>query len=243
MALLPWAPFFWYTFLMRKIAVILYGPPGAGKGTQANLLAHKLDIVHFDTGRFLEGIVHDPKRQHAKIVRKERKLFDGGQLMTPSFVTGEVIREAERMAHADEGLVFSGSPRTMYEAEREYPILEKLYGKKNIYIFVLEVPEGHSMKRNSARMVCESCGYLLLTAFYPAKNAKHCPVCGGKFYKRSLDNPKVIKVRLKEYEERTLPILQFLKKKKYHVTHLDARPAPYKVMERIYAHIEERGRH
>ncbi len=223
---------------MSKVAVILYGPPGAGKGTQANLLAHRLDIIHFDTGRFLESIVHDPKRQHEKIVKRERKLFDGGKLMTPSFVTGEVSREATRIAKAGWGLVMSGSPRTMYEAERLYPVLEKLYGKKNIFIFVLEVSPAESIRRNGARMVCRSCGYLLLTSFYPHKKPKHCPVCAGSFYKRSLDKPAVIKIRLKEYEARTFPIFDYAKKKGYRVVHMDARPKPFKVTERVYAHIK-----
>lgn len=227
---------------MRKIVVILYGPPGAGKGTQANLIAHKLDLIHFDTGRFLEAIVHDPKRQKEKIVRRERVLFDGGMLMTPSFVTGEVLRGARRIAAADWGLVFSGSPRTMYEAEKEYPVFEKLYGKKNIFIFVLDLPALDSIRRNSARLVCRECGYLLLTAFYPKPNPKHCPVCAGSFYKRSLDNPRVIKIRLKEYDDRTLPILNFVKKKGYRVVRVDARPSPYKVMERIYTHVKNATR-
>ena len=227
---------------MRKIVIVLYGPPGAGKGTQANLLAEKIGLIHFDTGKFLEAIVHDPTRQNQKMVKRERKLFDGGQLMTPSFVTGEIMREAKRIAAADWGIIFSGSPRTMYEAEKEYPIFEKLYGKKNIFIFRFELPAADSIKRNSARMVCRICGYLLLTAYYPVKKAKYCPVCAGPFYKRSLDKPAVIKIRLKEYEDRTLPILNYAKKHDYRVTNVDARPAPYKVMERIYAHIKNAGR-
>lgn len=227
---------------MKKIVVVLYGPPGAGKGTQAGLLAHKLDIIHFDTGRFLEGIVYDPRRLKRKVVRQQRKYFEGGQLMAPSFVTGEVIREVRRMAAADEGVVLSGSPRTMYEAERTYPVFNRLYGKKNVFIFVLDVPLSHALRRNSARMVCSSCGYLLLTAFYPTKKAKHCPVCGGHFYKRSLDNPRVIKIRFEEYEDRTSPIFDYAKKKGYRIVHVDGRPAPYKVMERIYARIKNAGR-
>jgi len=223
---------------MRKIVVVLYGPPGAGKGTQANLLANKLGLIHFDTGRYLENIVHDPARQKEKIVKRERKLFDGGMLMTPSFVTKEIMREAKRLAAADWGVVLSGSPRTMYEAEKEYPEFEKLYGKKNVFIFVMDLPAADSIRRNSARMVCSSCGYLLLTEYYPKTKPKHCPVCAGQFYKRSLDNPKVIKVRLREYAERTLPILDYAKKRGYRVTRLDARPAPYKVTERIHAHIK-----
>lgn len=227
---------------MRKIVVVLYGPPGAGKGTQANLLAHELDLIHLDTGRFLEAINYDPKRRNEAIVKRERKLFETGKLMTPSFVTREIMKEVRRLADADWGIILSGSPRTMYEAEKEYPEFEKLYGKKNIFIFVIEVPAAHSMKRNSARMVCSACGYLLLTAFYPKGKAKHCPVCGGPFYKRSLDNPRVIKVRLREYAERTLPILAFAKKHGYRVVRVDGRPAPYKVMKQIYAHIEKAGR-
>ncbi len=223
---------------MPKIAVILYGPPGAGKGTQANLLSHKLDIIHFDTGRFLESIVHDPGRQREQVVRRERRLFDGGKLMTPSFVTREVVREATRIAKAGWGLVMSGSPRTMYEAEKEYPVLEKLYGKKNVFIFVLEVPAAESIRRNSARMVCRSCGYLLLTSFFPQKHPKHCPVCAGPFYKRSLDKPAVIKVRLKEYEERTFPIFEYAKQRGYRVIRVNALAKPFRVTERIHAHIK-----
>ena len=114
-----------------------------------------------------------------------------------------------------------------------------MFGKENVHIFVLDVPASESIKRNSARMVCSSCGYLLLTAFYPHRKPKHCPVCAGSFYKRSLDKPSVIKIRLKEYEERTFPILKFAQKHGYHVHHVDARPAPYKVMEHIYGHFKK----
>jgi adenylate kinase family enzyme len=87
-------------------------------------------------------------------------------------------------------------------------------------------------------MVCRACGYLLLTSFYPHRKPKHCPVCAGPFYKRSLDKPAVIKIRLKEYEERTFPIFEYAKKKGYRVIHVDAMPAPYKVTEHIYARIK-----
>ncbi len=227
---------------MKKIIVILYGPPGAGKGTQANLLADKLGLIHFDTGKFLEAIVHDPARQKEKVIRRERGFFDGGQLMTPSFVTREVLRGAERISRAGWGLIFSGSPRTMHEAEHEYPVFEKLFGKKNIFIFVLDVPPAYSMRRNSARKVCKACGYLLIASLYPKKDPKVCPVCGGPFYKRSLDKPEVIKIRLVEYKKRTFPIYEFARKKGYRVIHLDATPAPYKVMDKIYGHIQKTGR-
>ena len=221
---------------MRKIAIILYGPPGSGKGTQANLLADNLGLIHFDTGKFLESIWYDPKRQKEKLVQREKKFFEGGQLSTPSFVAKEVIKEIKNISKADWGLVFSGSPRTVYEAEQEMPVLEKLYGRKNIFIFVLKLSPQMSIKRNSARLICRTCGYGLLTAYY-SKNPKHCPVCGGKFYKRTLDKPEIIKVRLKEYYNRTEPVFAFLTNRGYKLYDINAAPAPYKVFEKILKRI------
>jgi adenylate kinase len=217
---------------MKKV-IILYGPPGSGKGTQANLLANKFDVVHFDTGKFLEAMVHAPENQKDPIIKRERKLFDSGILMTPSFVLGKVKEESKHIHDADYGIVFSGSPRTIYEAEGLMPLLIKLYGKENIRVFVLKASSELSIRRNSNRLMCKFCGYGLLSAYYPAKNPKHCPVCGGPFYKRVLDNPKTIKVRLKEYAERTEPLFEFMKNLGIKTVELDARPAPYKVFEKI----------
>ena len=228
---------------MRKIAVILYGPPGGGKGTQANLLANKLGLIHFDTGKFLELVVHDPARQKEKIVRREKKLFDDGILMTPSFVLGEVVKAVKQIRKAGYGVVFSGSPRTVYEANGLLPVLERLYdGKKNIFIFELKMPEAYSIKRNSNRLVCSACGYTLLSAYYPHVKPKHCPVCGGPFYRRTLDNPKTIKVRLGEYRNRTEPIFKIAENRGYRIHKIDARPAPYKVFRKIYGCLKNAGR-
>lgn len=220
----------------------MYGPPGSGKGTQANLLAAKLDILHFDTGRFCESVVHDPARQKEKIVVRERKLFDTGILMTPSFVLREIKKHVKSIAKTGHGLVFSGSPRTIYEAEGLMPLLEKLYGKKNIFVFELKMRESFSVKRNGNRILCSVCKAPLLTAYYPSKTPKHCPICAGPFYRRTLDTPETIKVRLKQYRERTIPIISILKKSGYKINVLSAEPAPYKVFNQIYGHIKKRRR-
>lgn len=217
---------------MKKV-VILYGPPGSGKGTQANLLAAKFNMIHFDTGKHFEAVLHDPTAQKDPIIHRERKFFDTGILLTPSWVVKTEEMEARKIHDAGFGIIFSGSLRTMYEAKHFIPILTKLYGKKNIYVFVLTASAELSIKRNSSRMMCKFCGYGLLSAYYDVKKPKHCPVCGGPFYKRSLDNPKTIKVRLKEYAERTEPVFKFMESMGMKITKLDARPAPYKVFEKI----------
>src|SRR3989344_5225216 len=133
---------------MKKIAIVVYGPPGSGKGTQANLLAQKMGLIHFDTGKYLESVVHDPSRQKEAFIKRERKMFDEGILLTPSFVLREVSRAARQIAKAGLGMVFSGSPRTVYEAEGFVPILERLYGQNNIYVFELKLAPKFSINRN-----------------------------------------------------------------------------------------------
>ncbi len=222
---------------MRQVAVILYGPPGSGKGTQANLLATKLSLIHFDTGRFCEALVHDPDLQKNKVIARERKLFDSGKLMTPSFVLQEVTKHTKKIHRAGWGLVFSGSPRTLYETKGLLPVLEKLYSKKNIFVFILEVPEKSSFSRNSKRILCSVCKAPLLTAYYPSKKPKFCPICAGSFYRRTLDDKKVIKIRLNEYKERTEPIFKLMGKRGYRLHRINGVQAPFKVFKQILKHV------
>jgi len=150
------------------------------------------------------------------------------------------VREVKRIAGAGLGIIFSGSPRTLYEAKGLLPILRRLYGLKRIFILTLEIPERISLTRNSSRLICRACGTPLLTAYYPKTKLppQHCPLCGGPFYRRTLDVPKVIKVRLMEYRERTKPVLEFAKKKGFRIKRINAKPAPYLVFRQIYGYLK-----
>ena len=217
----------------EKIAVALYGLPGSGKGTQANLVANKYGLVNFDTGRYLETLWYDPKRQNDPIVKRERKLFEEGKLNTPSFVLAEVAKAVSKLAKKGHGVVFSGSPRTMPEAETLIPLLEKLYGRDGVNFFLLDVDPRDTLERNGKRLLCSVCRTPLLVKYYPKGKAKYCPACGGSLYKRSLDNIKIIPKRIEEYQTRTAPILKFLKKCGHKVIKVNGRPAPYLVFEKI----------
>ena len=225
---------------MTKKVVIIYGPPGSGKGTQANLLASRKNLIHFDTGKFVEALTHDPATWNDKIIARERKLFDTGMLMTPSFVLGAVKKRTKEIAKSGMSVVYSASPRTLYEAFGEgkvaglISVLEKLYGKKNISVVRLKTKPETSIKRNSARFVCTVCENPVIAGL----GLKSCPICLGKLRTRTLDKPGVIKVRLKEYDSRTAPILIKLKNKGYRLIEVNGDAPPYRVYLNIFPQLK-----
>lgn len=218
---------------MPKVVVMLFGAPGSGKGTQADLLAKKTGVLHFDTGKYIETVVNDPRNQKDPIVQREKRNFDAGILTTPSWILKIMKKKVREIAAADFGVVFSGSPRTLEEAKGLIPLFEKLYGKKNVFPFLLRVKPTSSIHRNSKRKVCSFCATPVL-AFH---NLTECPLCGAPLKTRTLDDPKIIPTRLKEYKERTEPIFAYLEKRGYEIPHIHAEPLPFHVFENIYHRI------
>lgn len=211
--------------------IILYGPPGSGKGTQANLLAKKLGLVHLDTGRMLEAMIYSPEKANDPFTLKQRGLFESGKLLDSDWVFSLMKANIEQVHAAGLGIVLSGSPRTLPEAQKLVPEIAGLYGKDKIHVFVLEVPENVSMERNQARLVCSFCDAPLLTRY--VGNPTACPVCGGKLVKRKVDNPETIKVRLVEFHALTEPIFSYMEEAGYAVHRIKAEGAPYEVFTQI----------
>jgi len=219
--------------------VVIFGPPGAGKSTQAKLLAEQKGLFWFDSGKFLEALVGDPARLKEKRVREARKIFKAGGILPTPLIIGEVLRETKRLYQAGLGIVFSGSPRLLPEAQGELPIWEKLYGRKNIFFFLLDLDERTAIKRNSDRLVCKVCKNPYLSKYSGVKNPKHCMICGGPLYKRTLDNPIIMRERLRQYKKRTAPIIGYLRSRGYKIIRIDATPAPYKIFTKILKIIEK----
>jgi len=203
--------------------IILIGPPGAGKGTQAILLSEKFHLFYFDTSTIVEKAFKEAKkREFVKIgkekyyLEREKKLWKEGKLCDPPFVVYLIKEKIKALSKEKKGIVFAGSPRTLYEAEKILPLLEKLYGKANIKIFLLDLPLEQSIWRNSHRRICELMRHPIL---YNKETLKltHCPLDGSKLIKRALDKPEVIKKRYQVYLKETLPVIDYLKKRDFKI--------------------------
>lgn len=222
----------------KKLVIILMGPPGSGKGTQAELLAEKLNLYYFETSKILE---EEFKKGSGKYkiegkeysVLKEKKLWLGGKLCSPPFVTFLVQKKIKELFKEGKNLILSGSPRTLYEGERIVPLIKKLYGQKNIKIILLEISPEETIFRNSHRRICQLMRHPILWLKENEK-LKKCPLDGSRLLKRKgLDDPETIKVRLKEYKERTFPLIEYFKKENLKVIKVNGSPPPAIVFEII----------
>ena len=202
----------------KKFIVIIIGKPGAGKGTQAELLVGKLDLYYFETARILEeSWANAHKDDHVEIedgkrfyLLDEKKLFDDGILCSPPFVTFVVKKKIKELAEQGKGIIIAGSPRTLHEGKEITPLMINLYGIDNILVLELKVSAKEAIWRNTRRKICSSCRHPVpYTA--ETKDLKKCPKCGGKLANRTLDTVDTMKVRLKQYKERTYPLFGYFK--------------------------------
>ncbi len=222
-------------------AILLFGPPGAGKGTQSELLASKFYFYNLDTSRILEekfknakpganvqidGKQYPVDEEHAK--RKK------GVLCSVEFTAFLMNKRIAEIYELGKSLILSGSPRSMAEAEIEMPVLEKLYGKENIHILFLDLPQDQTIFRNSNRRICELMRHSIL---YIPENAdlKRCPLDGSRLMHRDLDNVSTIKVRLVEYEETAAPLENYYRKAGYNLKKINANQYVESVFDDIIA--------
>ncbi len=203
----------------QKRILILIGPPGAGKGTQGTLLAEKLNLYYFETSKILELSFQEHTEGEFVEIDDKRYYFSQefdnwkkGILCSPPFVSYLVQEKIRDLYEKDISLLLSGSPRTVFEGEQIIPLLEELYGKENIKIILLDIPPEQTVFRNSNRRLCELMRHPILFNDQ-TKDLKTCPLDGSLLVKRvGLDDPETIKTRLKEYKERTVPLLAYFEK-------------------------------
>lgn len=231
--------------LSNKKIVILLGPPGSGKGVEGTLLSERFNLYHFETSKILEREFNNSDDQGFLEVEGEKYYYSdeknnwkNGKLVSPPVVVELISKEIKRLHEREEGIIFSGSPRTIYEGERVIPLLVDLYGKDNIDIIIFGVKPETTIWRNSHRRICELMRHPILFN-EETENLTKCPLDGSKLLKREgLDDVETIKVRLKEYQERTKPLIEYIKKQGLRFNEIDAEGSVEAVYREILKKIE-----
>jgi len=219
---------------MKRQVIIIFGPPGAGKGTQAQLLAEKLGLYHLEASKVLEekfkeleNLPEDSKERFIRVngenfdVFKEKELWTKGFLCSPPFVVQLMKEKIKKLSERGEDLILSGSPRTVYEARQEIPLLKELYGAESIKVFFVKISAEETIFRNSHRKICELMRHPILYN-KETETLTTCPLDGSKLIRREgLDDPEIIKTRLKEYEEKTFPMTDVYKTEGVKITEIN----------------------
>nr|WP_208408729.1 adenylate kinase [Sphingomonas vulcanisoli] len=188
--------------------MILLGPPGAGKGTQAQSLMTKHGLVQLSTGDMLRAAV----KAGSEIGQKADALMKAGKLVPDDVVTALIESRLEFEAHAP-GFIFDGYPRTHAQAESLDALLAK-HGMKLDHVLELAVDEEALVARISGRFTCAHCNEGYHDSFKPPKVEGTCDVCGAHDFKRRPDdNAETVRARLTEYRAKTAPILPYYEAK------------------------------
>ena len=183
--------------------LIMLGAPGAGKGTQAQMLSERLDIPTISTGAIIRAAI----KKGTETGKKASVLIDKGQLV-PDEVVIDIVKERLLEDDCKNGFILDGFPRTIPQAEA----LDEM-GVGIDKVLDIDVPDEAIISRLSGRRECPKCGSTYHVENNPTKDGIHCDKCGEELVSRKDDNPETIKARLEVYHKQTEPLINFYKNK------------------------------
>ncbi len=187
--------------------IILLGPPGGGKGTQAKRIVEKYGIPHIATG----DILRDAVAKGTELGKKAKEYMERGELVPDEIVIG-IVKERIKKPDCEKGFLLDGFPRTINQAEALDDMLKEL-GKKIDAVIYIDVPEDEVVKRISYRRSCRKCGAVYNLIYSPPKEDNKCDKCGGELYQRDDDKEEVVRQRFKVYMENTAPLIEYYEKR------------------------------
>ena len=187
--------------------IIMLGAPGAGKGTQAKMIAEKYGLPHISTGDIFRANI----KNGTELGKEAKEYMDKG-LLVPDELTVRLLLDRVAQEDCKNGYVLDGFPRTIPQAEVLDEKLSEL-GEKVDYAINVDVPDENIVNRMSGRRACLSCGATYHIVSIPPKKEGICDVCGSELVLRDDDRPETVQNRLKVYHEQTQPLIDFYEKK------------------------------
>ncbi len=186
---------------------ILLGPPGAGKGTQANLISEKYSIPHISTGDILRNNIS----RNTKLGQKAKEYMKNGELVPDSLVI-EIVKDRLTETDCKNGFLLDGFPRTIHQADSLDSFLSQ-HNCKLDTVLEIEVGEKELVERLTGRRVCKACGLSCHVINTPPRVEGVCDSCGGELFQRNDDDEETVKQRLSIYKEQTMPLIEYYEKK------------------------------
>ena len=211
--------------------IILMGPPGAGKGTQAANLVKRYGILHISTGDMFREAV----KEGTPLGKEAKSYMDAGKLV-PDEVTIGIVRERLSKEDCKKGFILDGFPRTVEQADALSGILSD-NGMKLTGVLNISVPAADLIERAVGRRICKNCGHSFHVKFNPTKVEGVCDDCGGATYQRADDSEETMKNRLSVYESSTRPLIEYYQKAGVY-TEIDGRQDIAKVEADLAAVLE-----
>ncbi|GAB4193321.1 MAG: hypothetical protein Tsb0015_16040 [Simkaniaceae bacterium] len=192
------------SFLKDPKIIILLGPPGVGKGTQAKMLSDAYHIPHISTG----DLLRDHVRIGSALGKEAQKYMNQGQLVPDDLILNMLF---ERVKEPDckNGYILDGFPRTLEQAKAYH---QRLDPALKVMALNLQVDDQTLIERITGRVICKNCGTPYHIQFSPPKKQGICDACGGELYQRQDDTKEVVVNRLKVYRQQTEPLIQFYQK-------------------------------
>ena len=186
--------------------VIFVGAPGAGKGTQASMVAEKLNLVHVSSGDlFRQGL-----EQGTELGKQAKSYMERG-ILVPDEITIQMVMERLSAPDCENGVILDGFPRNLPQAEAlDSALLEQ--GTKIGKVIYIRVSEGELIRRLSARWLCRQCQAVYNMINSPPKVTGKCDKCGGELYQRPDDKPETVKKRLAVYFAETAPLIDYYRR-------------------------------
>jgi len=217
--------------LKERLGLILLGPPGSGKVTQAKLLTEKYNIPQISTG----DILREAAKQRTELGLKAKRFMNQGKLVPDDVVVG-IIEQRLKKEDCERGFLLDGFPRNIEQAHALEGILKKLNSQITRTID-LKVGEEELLKRLSGRRVCRECGEGYHIIFNPPTNGGICNKCGGELYQREDDQEDTIKARLTVYAEQNAPLIKYYQRKGL-LHRVEGKGSIQQIVERIITTIE-----
>ncbi|MEA3376280.1 MAG: adenylate kinase [Chloroflexota bacterium] len=183
--------------------VVLLGPPGSGKGTQAKRLVEELGTPHVSSG----DLFRHHLSEETELGQLAKTYMEEGELV-PDGVTVDMVVERISRPDCEEGVILDGFPRTLTQAEA----LDEELGGRGLEVTIvplIQVSDDEVIRRLTARRVCEDCGAVYNLVFNPPQETGVCDVCGGDLYQREDDNPETVRHRLYTYYKETSPLIGY----------------------------------